>query len=239
MKKIFIFILLINLFLISSCQDEKKYISTSKISCVEDIANSSFKIYLNIYTSKNINTLEIIKNKYIDSIILNYQTTTSYIFDQKEQPASLYQYLITFKKEIFSLSTLNVLVDNKEEKLDIGLYKIIKLDNDNPNILVTTDIVNDQLNIYIHNQMDRTIYITNITQIDNSVVKINVSKINPSDCYIYADVTKRINIVKINIPSNLGTVRGIIKLDFTTNLKQYSVYATYYQNKTMDVIKIV
>lgn len=231
--------LLLNILLISSCQTQDKYIEVSKISCVEDISTSSFMIYLNVYTSTNIKEIEIKKNKYINNITKNYQTVTEYIFEQTEEPANLYQYLITFKKTTFSILTLDVIIDNVEKTVDIGLYKIVELEEETLDILVTSQVINDELYIYIHNQMDRTIYLTKITQVDNSLVKITPSKIIPSESYIYSDDTKRMLAAKLTIPSNIYMTKGIIKLEFTTNLKQYSIYTTYYHSKVQDVIKLV
>lgn len=240
MKKYIFLVLQICLITLCSCQQKNKtYIECTKVSCVENLETSSLQIYINIYTTLDITSLKIDQNKYIDNAKLTYFKQTTYIFNDNNQDAYIYQFLITFKKEQFTLTKLDLISNIDYHTLEIGLYQTTILKNDIEEIKVTTNISNNKIIIYIHNLLDRTIYLTNIKNHINTKTILSIDKLPISDAYIYSDATKKISVITIEYPKNYHTVSGIIKLEFSTNLKKYIIYTTYHDNRSQEVIKLV
>ncbi len=239
MKKLLIIIVIPFIFLITSCNKKQVLkLECMKVSCIEDISHSNLSIYLNIYTSLDVEKLKLDNNKYIEKSILTLKKTTSHTFDEKVENAFIYQFLITFKKEIFTLNNIKLLVNNTQQLIDIGIYKTVNINHDNQDIKTTTNIINNKIHIYIHNNLDRTIYLTKIEEYPQTNINLKIDKINLSDTYLYQGTTKNFNLITITIPKDTKTVSGILKLEFTTNLKQYIVYTSYYLNDTLEVLKV-
>lgn len=240
MKKILIILIIFFLFLISSCKkQEESKIECMKVSCIEDLTHSTLTVYLNIYTTLDVETIKIPNQQYLESSILTLKKITEYCFEEQVEKAFVYQFLLTFKNEVFTLTKIKLLINDISQTMDIGLYKTIKINHDDVDIKVTTNIVDQNIEIYVHNNLDRTIYLTKVEEYLMSNLNLQVGKINLSETYLYSGATRSFNVIELTIPQNYKMVSGILKLEFTTNLKKYQVYATYYLNDTVEVLNII
>jgi hypothetical protein len=70
------------------------------------------------------------------------------------------------------------------------------------------------------------------------VLKSYVKSNSIEGVYIYEGTTRLSTNVSFNIPPDLLCVSGILKLEFTTNIKEYVIYVNYSFNKSKEVIKI-
>lgn len=238
MKKYLIFLLLISLLSLSSCKKEKiTFIESSKVSCYEDLNSSSRTLYLNIYTSTDILNLQLKNHKNIETSDIMFKAITKYLYKDQEVDAVFYQFKITFLKEQISITHLEFENNNDSYNLEIGKYQLIKLPINDTLITGVIDIHENNLVIYIHNGLDRTIYLSKISSyiINHDLIKIKKHII--SDAYIYEGNTRFFNNVTISVPSNLLVVSGMLKLEFTTNIKDYVIYVYYCYNRAIDVIK--
>ena len=238
MKKYLIFLLLISLLSLYSCKKEKiTFIESSKVSCYEDLNSSSRTLYLNIYTSTDILNLQLKNHKNIETSDIMFKAITKYLYKDQEVDAVFYQFKITFLKEQISITHLEFENNNDSYNLEIGKYQLIKLPINDTLITGVIDIHENNLVIYIHNGLDRTIYLSKISSyiINHDLIKIKKHII--SDAYIYEGNTRFFNNVTISVPSNLLVVSGMLKLEFTTNIKDYVIYVYYCYNRAIDVIK--
>ena len=239
MKKYLIFLLLLILLLIPSCKrNDIIFIESSKVSCYEDLAVSSRTFYLNIYTSTNINDLKLKDHPNIECSDIVFKTNAKYIYESKEVDAIFYQFKITLANTQLSITHLTFINNDAEYVVDIGKYQLIKmplLSNSITGIINITN--NNQIIMYIHNDIDMTIYLSKLSVylINHTMFKFN--KFIASDSYIYEGSTRIFSIGSITIPDNLIMVSGLIKVEFTTNLKEYFIYVNYCYYKSVEVLK--
>lgn len=239
MKKLLLSIILLILFLITSCKNQDTIkIKCMKASCVEDLAYSNLTLYLNIYTTQNVESLIIAEHRYIEKAIICFKQQTKYQFDQDKESAFIYQLKLTFKNTIFTLSQINIYVNNTLQSVDIGLYQTVKI-NHNDTVTATTLINNDQLKLYLCNNLDRTIYLTKVEEYCKTKIMLTINKINMSEAYLYAGTTRAFNLSSLDIPDEYQTISGILKIEFTSNLKKYEIYTPYYLNNAVNVLKII
>jgi hypothetical protein len=239
MKKYLIFLLFSLLLLITSCQSHNiTFIESSKVSCYEDLAVSSRTFYLNIYTSTNITDLKIKDHSNIEYSDIVFKTNALYIYENEEVDAIFYQFKITLANIQLSITHLTFVNNGIEYILEIGKYQLIKMPQTNNYITgIITITNNNQVIIYIHNDLDRTIYLSKISVylINHSMFKFN--KIIPSDSDIYEGATRIFSVGSLTIPENLTMVSGLLKIEFTTNVKEYVIYVNYCYNKSLEVLK--
>ena len=100
------------------------------------------------------------------------------------------------------------------------------------------DINDNNVVIYIHNGLDRTIYLSRVSSYIINHELIQIKKHVISDAYIYEGTTRFFNHISINVPTNLLVVSGMLKLEFTTNIKEYVIYVYYSYNKAIDALKV-
>lgn len=238
MKKYLIFLLLALTILISSCRKEKvTFIESSKVSCYEDLNTSSRTLYLNIYTSTNILNLQLKEHKNIESSDIVFKTITKYLINDVEVDAVFYQFKITFYKEQIFITHLDFFNGNDIYNLEIGKYQLVKLPSNDNLITGVIDIHDNNLILYIHNGLDRTIYLTKVSSylINHELIKIKKLILNES--YIHEGNTRFFNNITINVPNDLLVVSGMLKVEFTTNVKDYVIYVYYCYNRAIDVIE--
>lgn len=239
MKKYLIFLLLVITLFTTSCKKQKEtFIESSKVSCYEDLNTSSRTLYLNIYTSTNFVDLKLKDHHNILDSDIVFKTITKYIYNDEEVDAIFYQFKIIFASNQFSITHLTFTCKDKEYEVDIGRYQLVKVPSNDTLITGVIDINENKVIIYIHNGIDRTIY---LSKISTYLVNHNLFKINKHqliDAYIYEGTTRLFTNVSFNIPPDLLCVSGILKLEFTTNIKEYVIYVNYSFNKSKEVIKI-
>ena len=173
----------------------------------------------------------------LDSDIV-FKTITKYIYNDEEVDAIFYQFKIIFASNQFSITHLTFTCKDKEYEVDIGRYQLVKIPSNDTLITGVIDINENKVIIYIHNGIDRTIY---LSKISTYLVNHNLFKINKHqliNAYIYEGTTRLFTNVSFNIPPDLLCVSGILKLEFTTNIKEYVIYVNYSFNKSKEVIKI-
>lgn len=239
MKKYLIFLLLSLLIFTTSCKKEKvTFIESSKVSCYEDINSSSRTLYLNIYTSANILNLSLKEHKNIENSDIVFKTITKYIYNNVEVDSVFYQFKITFFPHQASITHLTFINNLDSYEVEIGKYQLVKMPLNDSLITGVVDINDNNIVIYIHNGLDRTIYLTRVSTylINHELIKIKKHII--SDSYIYEGSTRFFTNVTINIPTELLVVSGMLKIEFTTNIKDYVIYVYYSYNKAQEVIKV-
>ena len=97
MKKYLIFLLLTFTIFLTSCEkDNITFIESSKVSCYEDLNNSSRTLYLNIYTSTNILNLSLKEHNNVETSDIVFKAVTKYLYNNEEVDAVFYQFKITF-----------------------------------------------------------------------------------------------------------------------------------------------
>ena len=238
MKKYLIFLLLIPILCVSSCKKEiESFIESSKVSCYEDLNTSSRTLYLNIYTSTNILNLQLKEHKNIESSDIVFKTTTKYIYKDIEVDAVFYQFKITFNKEQISITHLEFINNTEIYNIEIGKYQLVKQPPNDTLITGVIDIHENNFIIYIHNGFDRTIYLSKVSSYLINHEYIKIKKIVTNDAYIYEGNTRFFNNVTIDVPNHLLVISGMLKLEFTTNLKDYVIYIYYCYNRAIDVIQ--
>ena len=96
-------------------------------------------------------------------------------------------------------------------------------------------IFDNQIYIYLHNDLDRTIYLNKVLVylVNYSMFKLN--KIISSEAYIYEGTTRIFKIGTIDIPQNLIMVSGFLKLEFKAESKEYVIYINYFYNRSIEV----
>lgn len=236
MKKYLIFLLLTLCIFTTSCKKDKiTFIESSKVSCYEDLNISSRTLYLNIYTSTNILNLSLKDHKNIETSDIIFKTITKYIYNDIEVDAVFYQFKITFNPYQASITHLTFLNNNDSYDVEIGKYQLVKMPVNETLITGVVDINDNNIVIYIHNGLDRTIYLTKVSTYLLNHEYIKIKKHSVSESYIYEGTTRFFNNVLINIPSNLQVVSGMLKIEFTTNIKDYVIYTYYSYNKTIEV----
>lgn len=240
MKKYLIFLLLtLSFFTISCKKDRITFVESSKVSCYEDLNSSSRTLYLNVYTSTNILNLTLKEHKNIETSDIVFKAITKYIYNNEEVDAVFYQFKIIFYPNQASITHLEFINNNDTFDVEIGKYQLVKMPTNDSLITAVVDINDNNVVIYIHNGLDRTIYLSKISSyiVNHELVKIKKHVI--SESYIYEGTTRFFNHISINVPTDLLVVSGMLKLEFTTNIKEYVIYVYYSYNKTQEVIKII
>lgn len=232
MKKYLILMLSFSFLFLFSCKNERDTIVyADQIYCVEDLNTSSLELVVNIYSSPTIESLYIKNDSLIKKSTLLYKN----LIKINNKDWVLYQYQINFSKEILFKKNLILTDGKKEYNLNIGSYRVIEVPASFSSITVSVKIKNNDFDIYIHNSMDRTIYLTKIENYLSDGLSLDLSMISVGDIYIYTDSIKKIVGSKINY-ENYKSISGIIKLTFMSNLKTYVVYAKYQQTKDLKTI---
>lgn len=236
MKKYLIFILLINLLSLCSCsKKEETFIECLKVSCYEDLNTSTKMLYLNIYTSIDILSPRIKETHNIKKAEISFKDSSNYIYNGKEYEAIFYQFRIYFTDAQVSINSITLINDDVEYIVDIGKYQLIKM----PFVeeLVTGEVScdNKKLTLFIHNGLDRDIYIKKVSTYQTNHYFLNIDN-NFNDPIIYEGATKKFECIVINIPIDYIYVSGILKVEFTTLIKDYYIYVFYCYNKTQEVI---
>ena len=85
---------------------------------------------------------------------------------------------------------------------------------------------------------DRTIYLSRVSSYIINHELIQIKKHVISDAYIYEGTTRFFNHISINVPTDLLVVSGMLKLEFTTNIKEYVIYVYYSYNKAIEALKV-
>lgn len=237
MKKYLIFLFIITLFLIPSCkQNNITFIESSKVSCYEDLALSSRILYLNVYTSTNINDLKLKEHPNIECSDIIFKTRAKYIYNNEEIDSNFYQFKILLSNIQLSITHLTFINDDIEYSLDIGKYQLVKMPQLSNKITGVVNLTNNnQIYIYLHNDLDRTIYLNKVLVylVNYSMLKLN--KIICSEAYIYEGTTRIFKIGTIDIPQNLIMVSGFLKLEFKAESKEYVIYINYFYNRSIEV----
>lgn len=239
MKKYLIFLLLICLLSLSSCMNNDiTFIESSKVSCYEDLNSSSRTLYLNIYTSTNMLDLKLKDHNNIEDSDIVFKAITKYIYNEEEVDAIFYQFEITFSNTQISITHLTFSNNEKEYDVEIGKYQLVKMPSNDLSITGVIDIHENKVIIYVHNGIDRTIYLSKISTYLINHDLFTIKKHVVSDAYIYEGATRLFTNVVFNIPEDLTMASGLLKLEFTTNIKEYVIYVYYSFNKSKEVIKI-
>lgn len=238
MKKYLIFLLLIFIIFTTSCKKDKIiFIESSKVSCYEDLNTSSRTLYLNIYTSTNILNLSLKEHKNIETSDIVFKAITKYIYNNQEVDAVFYQFKIVFYPSQASITHLEFINNNETFDVEIGKYQLVKMPINDTLITGVVDINDNNVVIYIHNGLDRTIYLSKVSSYIINHELIQIKKHAISESYIYEGTTRFFNHVTINVPTNLLVVSGMLKIEFTTYIKEYVIYVYYSYNKAIDAIK--
>lgn len=238
MKKYLIFLLLTFAIFLTSCeQDNITFIESSKVSCYEDLNNSSRTLYLNIYTSTNILNLSLKEHNNVETSDIVFKAVTKYLYNNKEVDAVFYQFKITFYPNQVSITHLEFINNNDIFDVDIGKYQLVKMPINDTLISGVVDINDNNVVIYIHNGLDRTIYLSRVSSYIINHELLQIKKHVVSESYIYEGTTRFFNHISINVPTDLLVVSGMLKLEFTTNIKEYVIYVYYSYNKAIDALK--
>lgn len=236
MKKYLIFLFIISLFLLPSCKNKSlSFIESSKVSCYEDINTSSKTLYLNIYTSTNLNNLNLKDNNNYENYEIVFKTLTKYIYEEKEIDAIFYQFKIVFYSKQLSITHIDFINNNSTFNVEIGKYQLVKMPVNDSNISGVIDINDNNLILYIHNGLERTIYLTKISSylVNHEYIKINKHKID--DSAIYEGNMRFFKLIQFMVPSDLLVISGMLKVEFTTYIKNFVIYVYYCYNKVIDV----
>jgi hypothetical protein len=237
MKKYLIFIFIGYLLLLSSCSKvDNTFIECLKVSCYEDLNTSTKVLYLNVYTSVNIYNPTIKETHNIRKSEIVLKDSSKYIFNNKEEDAIFYQFKIYFNDAQVSITNVTILNNDIEYIIDIGKYQLIKLPYSESLISGEVKVNNEKLTLFIHNGLDRNIYIKKIStyQSNHDFLKINNSKIN--DDVIFEGDTKTFDCITIEVPNNYIYVSGILKIEFNVGEKEQFIYVFYCYNKTQEVL---
>ena len=237
MKKYLIFIFICCLLLLSSCTKvDKTFIDCLKVSCYEDLNTSTRVLYLNVYTSMNIYNPTIKETHNIRKSEIVFKDSSKYMYNDKEEDAVFYQFKIYFNNAQVSISNVTIINNDIEYNIDIGKYQLIKLPSNDSLISGEVKVNNEKLTLYIHNGLDRNIYIKKIStyQSNHTFVKIENNKLN--DDVIFEEETKAFDCITLEVPNNYVYVSGILKIEFSAGEKEYFIFAFYCYNKTQEVL---